>query len=58
MAFDKTVLKSGSGAYRPNKLAKVVVDATGKWTTENGDSVVFYAKEKETMELGALYLER
>lgn len=58
MSFEKTVLESGSGAYRPNKLARVVLDVTGKWTTEDGDSVTFYAKENETMELGAFYLEK
>ena len=55
--FEKTVLESGSGGYRPNKLAKVVADVTGKWDTSDGDTAVFYSKEKETIELGVLYLE-
>lgn len=57
MAFQKTVLEAGSGIYRPNKLAKVVVDVTGKWYTSDGDDVVFDQRENVAMDLGVHYLE-
>lgn len=52
MAFEKTLLSAGSGLYRPNKRAKVVVDLIGKWDTSDGDDVTFDRREKVTIELG------
>ncbi len=57
MIFDKTLLQEGSGLYCPNKLAKVVVDVTGKWSTSDESEAVFDHRENASIDLGELYLE-
>ena len=56
MDFEKTVLQEGSGVYCPNKLAKVVVDVTGKWSTSDGGDTIFDHRENAVIDLGGLYL--
>lgn len=52
MAFKKSILLEGTGIYRPNRLAEVVVDVVGRWYTTDGDDVAFYLRESVTIALG------